>query len=170
MQLQNPTLSQDLYFDDATREALADLLMPFRRACCLCAPTVAQALYKRGRVARVLDIDERFADLPGFRKWDLAKPQKLAEPFDIIAAAPPLGDGVEAAGVARAIGVLARPADRLLVVLPPRLADPEAMAPLGLVPTGVAAGYAHPRGEPAEFYTNFALPAWFNPARDARPN
>lgn len=170
-------MSQDLYFDDTTREALADLLMPFGRACCLCAPTVAQALYKRGRVARVLDIDERFANLPGFRRWDLSRPQKLAEPFDIIAAAPPVsaegGEGVDAAGVTRALGVLARPGDRVLVAMPPRMADQEAMASLGLKRTGVAAGYARSdesRAEPAEFYANFALPRWFNPARDARPN
>jgi hypothetical protein len=165
MQLQKPT--PDLFFDDTTREALADLLMPFRRACCLCAPSVAEALYRRGRIARFLDIDERFSAFPGFRRWDVADPRGLPEPFDIVVAAPPEPTAPALDGTARAIAVLAGPDSRVLVAAPCGVpADP--LARLGLRATGVRAGCASPAM--AEFYANFALPSWFNPARDARPN
>ena len=165
MQLQNPT--PDLCFDDTTREALADLLMPFRRACCLCAPSVAEALYRRGRIARFLDIDERFNGFPGFRRWDVADPRGLAEPFDIVVAVPPEPTAPALDETARALAVLAGPESRVLVAAPAGLAA-DALAGLGLKPTGVRAGYAS--AADAEFFANFALPSWFNPARDARPN
>ena len=39
--------------------------------------------------ARVLDIDERFASTPGFRHYDLFRPEWLGEEFGIILCDPP---------------------------------------------------------------------------------
>lgn len=80
---------REQYFDDPTRSALADLLEAYSRPCCLCAPTVGEELHARGRPARVLDIDERFSHLPGFRRWNMRRPEHLGERFDVIVCDPP---------------------------------------------------------------------------------
>ena len=66
---------EQYFFDDATRARLADLLQDRPRPCCLCVPSVGQELVRRGRAVTVLDIDERFVDLPGFRHFDIARPE-----------------------------------------------------------------------------------------------
>ena len=80
---------EQYFFDPETAERLADLLSRFERPCCLCAPTVGRALAARGRRAAVLDVDDRFSGDPGFRRWDLYRPEPLEESFDALLCDPP---------------------------------------------------------------------------------
>ncbi len=43
-----------------------------QKLCLICAPTLAKAFYEmHGLKITILDIDERFKDLPGFKYFDL---------------------------------------------------------------------------------------------------
>ncbi|MEL6613290.1 MAG: hypothetical protein AAFQ53_14415, partial [Bacteroidota bacterium] len=72
-----------------TRDALADALAAYGYVCCLCAPTLAETLVKRGQQVTLLDLDERFAHVPGFQRYDLTKPEWLESEFDVIVCDPP---------------------------------------------------------------------------------
>jgi hypothetical protein len=65
---------EQCFFDPPTIDRLAGLLASYQRPLCLCAPTVAEELLRRGRAPRLLEIDARFAHLPGFLRWDLYRP------------------------------------------------------------------------------------------------
>jgi hypothetical protein len=57
---------EQYFFDQEALDALTNLLVFFERPCLLCAPMFGRHLHLRGRDVRVLDVDRRFADLPGF--------------------------------------------------------------------------------------------------------
>ncbi len=80
---------EQYFFESSTVQMLADTLDAFERVCCLCTPTLGKALIERGKSPRILDIDERFADLDGFRKYDLYRPDVLNEDYDVIVCDPP---------------------------------------------------------------------------------
>ena len=80
---------EQYFFDEATLATLAELLEPYRRPCLVCCPRLGERLHAGGRPAAVLDVDERFAHLPGFVRWDLHAPRPLAEPCDAIVCDPP---------------------------------------------------------------------------------
>ncbi|MEL7169013.1 MAG: RNA 2'-phosphotransferase [Bacteroidota bacterium] len=80
---------EQYFFDADTRDALADALAAYDHVCCLCAPTLAEALAKRGQQVTLLDLDERFAHVPGFQRYDLTKPEWLESEFDVIVCDPP---------------------------------------------------------------------------------
>jgi hypothetical protein len=81
---------EQYFFDRPTLEHLADFVQPrFSQPCCLCAPLLGQTLVERGVGVTILDRDERFARLPGFRRYDLYRPEWLAETFDLIICDPP---------------------------------------------------------------------------------
>src|SRR5262249_34989417 len=48
-----------------------------------------QELVQRGVNVRILDIDERFAHLAGFRHFDIYRPEWLGEEFGLIVCDPP---------------------------------------------------------------------------------
>jgi hypothetical protein len=81
--------NEQYFFDHSTLNHLADFVGQFSSPCCLCAPRLAQELVDRGVRVRILDIDERFASLPGFRRYDLYRPEWLGEEFDLILCDPP---------------------------------------------------------------------------------
>lgn len=81
--------NEQYFWTEASVSALADALMVFERPCCLCAPTLAEALEARGREVVLLDIDERFSQLSGFRHYDLTKPSYFEQSFDVIICDPP---------------------------------------------------------------------------------
>ncbi|MFO1351523.1 MAG: hypothetical protein U1F68_12995 [Gammaproteobacteria bacterium] len=78
-----------MFFDATTLASLAAFLTRFEHPCILCAPMLGRTLAASGRRVTVLDIDERFADIPGFRVWNIHRPQRLDERFDIIVCDPP---------------------------------------------------------------------------------
>ncbi len=80
---------EQYYFDKRTRNWLAQPVMPHKNPCLLDVPSMARELRNR----RLLDIDERFADLVGFIKCDVYKPTTLAERFDLIVCDPPFHSG-----------------------------------------------------------------------------
>jgi hypothetical protein len=80
---------EQYFFDEPTLSRLADVVAPFENPCCLCAPMLGAALAKRGVAVRILDLDERFASLPGFRRYDLRQPEWLGESFGLIVCDPP---------------------------------------------------------------------------------
>lgn len=80
---------EQYFFNAATTAHLADFLSAFELPCCLCAPMVGRKLADNGHVARVLDKDERFADVPGFRRYDIFRPEWLGETYGVILCDPP---------------------------------------------------------------------------------
>ena len=86
--LENHQVEQ-YFFTHSTVENIASFLMGFENPCCLCAPTVGKLLAERGRKVTVLDCDERFSHVNGFRKYDLYRPEWIDEKFDIIFCDPP---------------------------------------------------------------------------------
>ena len=81
--------NEQYFFDAPTLARLADFLSGWNDACCLCAPLLGQHLAHRGVAVTILDIDERFADTPGFRRFDIYRPERLAQRFSLILCDPP---------------------------------------------------------------------------------
>ena len=81
--------NEQYFYDASTLEQLADFLSGFENPCCLCAPLVGKTLASRGAKVSVLDIDERFASVTGFRRFDLFRPEWIGESFDVILCDPP---------------------------------------------------------------------------------
>lgn len=81
--------NEQYFFDAPTLDRLASFLGQWQAPCCICAPMVGKALVDAGRPVTILDIDERFAALPGFRHFDIERPEWLADRFDIILCDPP---------------------------------------------------------------------------------
>lgn len=136
---------EQYFFDASSIEALVRVLEPYERVCCLCAPMLGRALHERGRTPRVLDIDERFADLAGFRRYDLYRPEALEEDYDVLLCDPPFFT-VSLSQLFRAIRMLCR-FDLSRRVLVSYLVRREAaimgtFAPFGLRPTSFEPGYA----------------------------
>ena len=167
--VRQPTLSErrereQYFFDAPTVAAWTRVAERFERPCILCAPTIGAELHGRGRRAAVLDLDERFAYLPGFHRWDLARPRPVSERFDLILCDPPFF-AVSLGRLAAAIEVLSGydPSQRLAVTYLKRRehAFLERFAACGLRPTGARVGYwsvdASERNE-IEVYANFEWP------------
>ncbi len=98
--------NEQYFFSKRTAIAAADVVARFERPCVLCAPTVGRELVNRGVDVTILDIDERFADLPGFQLWDIRQPRRLDGRFGVIFCDPPFFN-VSLGLLQRAIGVLA---------------------------------------------------------------
>jgi hypothetical protein len=81
--------NEQYFFDRPTIAHLADFLSAYDNPCCICCPLLGRELAERGVAVRILDIDERFANLPGFRRYDLYRPEWLGEEFGIIVCDPP---------------------------------------------------------------------------------
>lgn len=98
---------EQYFFAPESAERLAGLLGRYERPCCLCAPTVGKLLAARKRPCAVLDVDERFSDVPGFRRWDVGRPSPLEESFDALLCDPPFFT-VKLSQLFRALRVLAK--------------------------------------------------------------
>ena len=81
--------NEQYFFDQATLAHLANFVQQFENPCCLCVPLLGKTLAEHGVQVRVLDIDERFAAVPGFRHFDIYRPDYLDETFDLIICDPP---------------------------------------------------------------------------------
>jgi hypothetical protein len=80
---------EQYFFDRVTLDHLARLAARFPNPCCLCTPSLGAELESRDVEAVTLDIDERFAHLRGFRRYDVLKPEALDDRFGIILCDPP---------------------------------------------------------------------------------
>lgn len=80
---------EQYFFDARTLKLLGDFMQQFERPCCLCAPMLGRELARRERPVTVLDVDRRFADVPGFIEWDIYRPRTLDRAFDVILCDPP---------------------------------------------------------------------------------
>lgn len=81
--------NEQYFFAEPTLTHLATFLARFTAPCCLCAPLVGRRLTEQGVAVTILDIDERFATVPGFRRYNLYHPEWLDREFDIIVCDPP---------------------------------------------------------------------------------
>src|SRR5262245_21730232 len=81
--------NEQYFFDAPTLARLAAFLSGCEAVCCLCAPLLGQHLARRGIAVTILDIDERFADTPGFRRFDIHRPEHLGMRFGLIVCDPP---------------------------------------------------------------------------------
>jgi len=72
------------FYTAATARRLADALDHYRNPCCLCTLRLASEWHRRGRAVRLLDCDPRFSYIPGFRHFDLLKPEPLNERVDMV--------------------------------------------------------------------------------------
>lgn len=80
---------EQYFYDKPTLEHLADFLSGFENPCCLCAPLVGKTLAERGHKVAILDIDDRFAAVPGYRRYDIFRPEWVGEAYDVILCDPP---------------------------------------------------------------------------------
>ncbi len=135
---------EQFFWAAPTVSRLADFVSPYPNPCCLCAPLLGQELERRGVPARTLDRDERFADLRGYRAWDLYRPEWLGEEFGLIVCDPPFF-GVSLAQLFTAIRLLSRhdyAQPLLLCYLSRRAASVQGTFwRFGLEPTGYEPGY-----------------------------
>jgi len=98
---------EQYFFDQDTLNQLADFAGSYRNPCCLCTPLLGQELTGRGIETRILDIDERFSHLPGFKAFDIYKPAWLGEEYGLIICDPPFFN-VSLSQLFKAIRILSR--------------------------------------------------------------
>ena len=156
--------NEQYFFNCRTIDAVADLLEPFERPCVLCAPMVGVELEDRGLDATTLDVDERFASLRGFRRWNIHRPEHLADRFGVIFCDPPFFN-VSLDRLFRAVRVLAqydvnRPV-AITYLARRRDALLSTFEPFKLRPLAIDLGYATVRKcrkNDIELYANFEPP------------
>lgn len=81
--------NEQYFFDPPTLNHLSHFVGAWPRVCCLCTPLLGKQLAAQGARVTVLDIDERFAAVPGFRRYDIYRPARLEAEFDLIVCDPP---------------------------------------------------------------------------------
>lgn len=158
---------EQYFFDEQTLDELAGFVGSFSSPCCLCAPMLGRELHRRGRVVTVLDVDRRFADLPGFIEWNLYRPRHLDREFDLILCDPPFFN-VSLSQLFTAIRLLCRfdLTRRVMISYPLRRQNAilGTFAPFNLRPTGYRPGYLTVQKcekNEIEFYANFDLWEYF---------
>lgn len=149
---------EQYFFDPPTVEQLAAFVQQFSRPMLLCCPMVGRYLWERKVRVPVLDVDARFADLPGFIRWDVYRPQALPHVPDLIVCDPPFNI-VRLDQLYAAVRVLAKddPTTGLLVAGPPSRSNAlmGTFGRWGLRPTGFRPTYVTVPDEIGiEFYGN----------------
>ena len=81
--------NEQYFFDSKTLQELTDFVAGWSKICCICCPMLGKSLAESGSDVSILDIDERFSDLPGFQRYDILEPKWLDKKFDIIICDPP---------------------------------------------------------------------------------
>jgi hypothetical protein len=97
--------NEQYFFDTQTLEHLASFLSKYNSIGVLCAPLLEKALADNKKTITLLDINERFYNIPGFLHWDIYKPQRLPQKFDIIICDLPFFN-VSLSQLFKAIGIL----------------------------------------------------------------
>lgn len=139
---------EQYFFAPPTIEHLAGFAARFERPCCLCAPSVGVALAQRKVACVLLEIDERFAQTPGFLHYDVYRPRPLPDRFGLILCDPPF-QKVSLAQLFTCVRVLAGGAAANLAAQPLLICYPReragallgTFAPFGLRPTGYCPRY-----------------------------
>jgi hypothetical protein len=157
---------EQYFFAERTLDDLCELLGRFQRPVILCAPRLGEAMERRGRTVATLDVDERFARLRGFVKWNIRRPAPLGFKPDLILCDPPFF-GVSLGELFLSIRLLAR-FDTTTPVAVSYLSRRAAAITAALRPFGVEATAYRPayvsvenagRTE-IELFANFADPLW----------
>ena len=141
--------TEQYFFAPPTLDEMAELVERYERPALLCCPMLGRHLWERFQSPRftparkpwsttILDIDQRFANVPGFAIWDIHRPVRLPVRPDIIVCDPPFYTiGLDR--LFRAFGTLANgnPDIPILVTYPERHAAKilGTMAPFGLTKT-----------------------------------
>lgn len=157
---------EQYFFDEATQDWLLVLLRHYTFPCLVGVPTVARLMVD----VPLLDIDERFAELPGFKKWNLYRPEPAGD-FCVIVCDPPFKT-VTLSQLFNALRVLANGgfAQPIMITgLASREADILAtFHPFKLRPTGIQARYVSVQDQDGRnkimFYANFDVP-WHHKPR-----
>ena len=136
--------NEQYFFDRTTLGHLAEFVSGFETPCCLCAPMLGRELEQRGIEVRTLDVDERFASLNGFRRYDVYRPEWLGEEYGLIVCDPPFFS-VSLSQLFAALRLLSMNnfEQPMLVSYLSRRASSVTgtFARFGLVPTGYCPGY-----------------------------
>lgn len=151
---------EQYFFDEPTIDRLAGFVSHWDSPCCICCPQIGQRLVERNVDVTILDVDERFSYLPGFRHFDLTRPDWLGEEFGLILCDPPFFN-VSFSQLVAVLRLLARNdfSQPLMVSYLVRRAASfeEAFKPFGLSRTGFQPRYAtvveSPKNE-IEFWSN----------------
>jgi|GEM_PF-1010075 len=80
---------EQYFFDQGTLDHLAAFASDWKSPCGLCAPMLGKRLAEEGVPVTILDIDSRFAGIPGYRRFDVYRPEWLGQEFDLIICDPP---------------------------------------------------------------------------------
>lgn len=80
---------EQYFFTRLTAATLSKMLAKYEHPVLLCAPMLGKHMVEEGRSVTILDIDERFSDVPGFRRWDIHRPEPLEFVPDVIFCDPP---------------------------------------------------------------------------------
>jgi hypothetical protein len=81
---------EQYFWSERTVCNLASAIADMENICCLTTPALATALHEEGRAhVALLDIDERFAHLPCFCRFDLLCPTAVSSQIDVIVFDPP---------------------------------------------------------------------------------
>jgi hypothetical protein len=157
--------NEQYFFTPETLKALCRFLQRYDRVCTLCAPMLGRALADEGRSVLVLDVDERFSRANGYLFWDIHRPERLTQTYDIIVCDPPFFN-VSLSRLFRAIRVLAHERfDQPLLLSYLRRRSQAALgtfSPFALEPTGFCPTYLTvQRGErnDVEFFGNLGIDA-----------
>ncbi len=136
--------TEQYFFDGPTLDHLANFVSSFDNPCCLCAPLLGKMVVERGYHVRILDVDDRFARVPGFILYDIYRPKWLGETFDLIVCDPPFYN-VSLSQLFIAIRTIARHdySQPLLISYLTRRSENllGTFSPFKLVPTGYRPGY-----------------------------
>lgn len=81
--------TEQYFFDEATLDQLARYVASWPSPCCLSAPLLGKRLTELGVEVSILDVDERFSEVPGFRRFDIYRPEWLGEEFGLVVCDPP---------------------------------------------------------------------------------
>ncbi|HVU63164.1 MAG TPA: hypothetical protein VHC70_04260 [Phycisphaerales bacterium] len=164
---------EQYFFRPPAAVALCRALDGFEYPCVLCAPLVGAEMARRRRT-RILDIDDRFASVPGFLRWDVHRPEFIDERFGMIFCDPPFFT-VSLSQLFDAIRLLARydtTTPLAVTYLTRRAGAVESVfGPFGLRPTGYRPEYLTVDNDgrnSIEVFANFDGPLWTrSPAPDA---
>ncbi len=72
------------FYTAKTATRLVDAMDHYQQVCCLCTPRLAREWQQRGRTVDLLDCDNRFAELPGYRQFDLLSPEVIDKQYDCV--------------------------------------------------------------------------------------